>query len=281
MANLTEKSFWNDVHDGARSKGRGAGRPRALVKSALDEDFVQAVRSYREYVLWKTYYEPHMPRTPGAKVIEIGSAPGTHLVHIHQSFGLNPYGLEYAEVGAEANRKVFTDHNIPAGNVIEADFFSDVFLDQYRGSFDVVLSRGFIEHFDDVGKVVDRHVALLKPGGKLFIMIPNFTGLNALLCKAFDPELLTLHNLEIMEIERFRQLFDKPELTPIACSYLGTFNLSLLMSNQQNARKLILESLQRTVQPLLNASFALLFKEHGAESRWTSPYLIYVGAKRA
>jgi 2-polyprenyl-3-methyl-5-hydroxy-6-metoxy-1,4-benzoquinol methylase len=68
----------------------------------------------------------------GAKVVEVGSAPGEHLVRLKQRFGLTP-----------------------------------------REAFDVVLSGGFIEHFTDVAAIVQKHLQLLKPGGRLVVMIPN------------------------------------------------------------------------------------------------------------
>ena len=51
--------------------------------------------------------------------------------------------------------------------------------------FDVVMSRGFIEHFDEPSSVVDRHLDLLKPGGLLVVSIPNLRGVNGLLTRFF------------------------------------------------------------------------------------------------
>ena len=102
---------------------------------------------------------------PGAAVVEIGSAPGEHLVRLSETFGLVPYGIEYSAAGVEVNRAVFAARGLDPENVIQMDFFSDECLLSCRERFDVVVSRGFIEHFADAAQVVDRHLELLKPGG--------------------------------------------------------------------------------------------------------------------
>ena len=94
---------------------------------------------------------------------------------------------------------VFAEHGIPTENVIHADAFSEEFLSEYKGSFDMVMSLGFIEHFTDVEKAVGIHLELLKPGGTLVVEIPNLSGINRMVFRLFNRELLEMHNLRIMD----------------------------------------------------------------------------------
>ncbi|MEL7369134.1 MAG: class I SAM-dependent methyltransferase [Myxococcota bacterium] len=283
MEKLSDQEHWNDVHRGAERADAahywGARALKRRVARWLPDDFVSAVSNYREHVLWKHYYGPHMPRGGDKRVIEIGSAPGTHLVRLHQAFGLSPYGLEYSPNGAALNREMFERNGIPPAQVIEADFFSSPFLEAHEATFDAVVSRGFIEHFDDVADVVDRHVRLLKPGGTLAILIPNFGGwLNQRLCSFFCPEQLPMHNLTIMQPDAFGALFDRPDLVQLELGLVGRFDFGLV-STKSAAKKPLLKLLHKGVQPVLNLAYAQLpvgLLEGGGHSM----SFVYMGRRR-
>ena len=97
--------------------------------------------------------------------------------------------------------------------LLEADFIT------YKSpkKYDVVLSAGFIEHFLDTKHIISQHLDMLKPGGQLFISMPNFLGVNGLMQKSFDKENLAIHNLKAMDITH---------LTSI-CNELGVKNLQI------------------------------------------------------
>jgi 2-polyprenyl-3-methyl-5-hydroxy-6-metoxy-1,4-benzoquinol methylase len=71
---------------------------------------------------------------------------------------------------------VFKQNGFAADNVIHANFFSDEFIVGHRERFDVVISRGFIEHCEDAKSVIDRYGQLLNSGGYLKMSIPNVNG---------------------------------------------------------------------------------------------------------
>ena len=110
---------------------------------------------------WQVVYPQFLPENKHAKALEIGSAPGHFLVKLYQTFGYTPFGVEYSNSGVEITRKIFVENQLPPENVIHADFFSEQFLKKYQGYFDIVISRGFIEHFLNVDEVIDKHIELL------------------------------------------------------------------------------------------------------------------------
>jgi SAM-dependent methyltransferase len=158
------------------------------------------------------------------------------------------------------------------------DFFSDECLRLYRESFDVVVSRGFIEHFEDPARVVDRHLELLKPGGLLIITIPNLRGVNHALTHLFHRELLPMHNLKIMSKVAFLELFDTTRVRPLICAHVGTFSFYLFNVKPGSPLAPLLRACLK-LQPMLNVLFRLCLGDRGAENRFTSPQLIFIGTK--
>jgi SAM-dependent methyltransferase len=284
MQSLTRREHWDGVHAAegvelASSVEPGEGHwLRRRVKRLVGSRFREYMKNYDDHQLWTTIYPRLVPR-PGATVVEIGSAPGEHLVRLSETFGLVPFGIEYSACGIALNRALFVAHGLDPRNVIDVDFFSEDCLEACRGRFDMVVSRGFIEHFEQAADVVDRHLALLKPGGLLVVTIPNLCGVNLSLTRFFRRELLPMHNLEIMPKAAFSRLFDSEKVRPLACAYFGTFNF-YLFSVEKGSRLTPLLAVGTKVQPMLNVLFRVCLGDGGAENRFTSPQLVFAGIKR-
>ena len=138
---------------------------------------------------------PHV--RPGARVLELGCAPGKMLAWAAASLSAQVSGLDYSERGITWTRKLLETLKIPADLRCE-NVFATTFS---AGSFDVVYSFGLIEHFHDPRPIVRAHVALAKPGGSVVIGIPNYGGLYGWLQRRCDPENLAIHNLGIMNVD--------------------------------------------------------------------------------
>jgi SAM-dependent methyltransferase len=285
MKKLTSKAYWDDGYASkVRRQEASAGHPpfRERLKERIRRNTLlrrlQSLQgNYDHYLLWKVLYPRHLPSSPGFTAIEIGSAPGHHLLALHRQFGANPFGVEYAEHGAALNRNLFTANGIPPDHVFHTDFFADSFLDEHEGRFDVVLSRGFIEHFDDPASVVGRHIRLLRPGGTLIISIPRYRGVYWPWSFVFDRQALAAHNLKIMTLAPFRRLFERPELRIEQCGYFGTLSLYRFRTKIPVLRQIMLAVVQ--IQRLLNVIFRLVLGKRGAETRLFSPYLVCVATR--
>ena len=163
--------------------------------------------------------------------------------------------------------------------MIRADFLSDEIQEQYTGRFDIVISQGFIEHFDDVEDVIERHIDLLAQGGYLIVGIPNLRGANYSLQWIFNKELLSMHNIDIMGKREFLRLFDTERLSTLFCDYYGTFNFGLFISKGNSPLRFVLICC-KIFQLMLNVVFRVLFRTKGAESGLFSPYLLFIGVKK-
>lgn len=131
---------------------------------------------------------------PGMRVLEIGCAPGHTLAWVAQALKVEVAGLDYSIRGIDHARRLFDRLDIPGDLRCE-----DVFQASFQEStFDCVYSCGVIEHFDDPRQIVEIHVRLLKPGGSALITIPNLSGIYGRIQRYFDEDILSLHNLNIM-----------------------------------------------------------------------------------
>ena len=285
---LAEQDYWETYWRfksgdySARLVGKDSSAGPLGRVNFIDTVKAYAQENYHDYLFWNVVYKKFMPGGGKIKVLEIGSAPGYHLVRLNRVFGCVPYGVENSDRGVEINREVFRAHGIRPDNVIHEDFFSEKFQREYREYFDVIISRGFIEDFgdSDAAGVIEKHKNLLKPGGRLFAAIPNFKGINYIGLALFSRELLKEVNFNIMDMGNFRRIFDDKQWELLYCRYYGTFNCGDRFSPRKDIVMRSVLTLCNGVQKVLNVLFRVLLRDEGAETGIFSPYIVFVGAKR-
>ncbi len=284
MSRLTDQEYWEGVSQTAPAAAEESApsERKRLLKRLFGPRLMNMLSAYDDYLLWQGVFPHCLPQgAAGLSVVEIGSAPGNFLVRFARTLGADPYGVEYTSHGAARNRQVFAAAGYGRDNVIEADFFADAFLAANAGRFDIVVSRGFIEHFVDARAVVERHVALLKDGGLLLILIPNLRGIYGLWTRCFNPDQLPLHNLNLMKAESFRDACALPGLDVLRCGHFGTFSCWMFTAPAQARLTNRFIRLLHLVQRGLNLLMRVVFGRRGCESALFSPNLIFVARKMA
>ena len=196
----------------------------------------------------------------GDSVIEIGCAPAKWLVHLAERYGVRVAGIEYTEKGA-----AFSRANLEACGVEGTIHYADFFAFGAR-EHDLVVSLGFIEHFDELEDVFARHVAFVAPGGRLVLGVPNFRGLNRLLQRWSDPDYLALHNMRATAPELWRRLAREHGLTPIAVRHIGGPDPVIVRLHGGPAR----------VVAMAEARFRRLRVAERLDHPWFSSYLFMV-----
>jgi 2-polyprenyl-3-methyl-5-hydroxy-6-metoxy-1,4-benzoquinol methylase len=272
MKALTEKTFWEKRHEkGCHEYANSPARERgiSLWRLMISDYNLQAFLSL---------VARKIPPDPTREILEIGSAPGEMLLDIQERLGGIPYGVEYSEVGVDSNRQTFAQNGFPPQNVIHADFFSHEFLSKYIKKFGLVFSRGFIEHFStsEMENVINHHISLVKDGGYLLISIPNLTGFRGLMTRLFNNSLIPLHNLEIMRLGQYRQIFSRPDLETIFCDYLGVPDIEM-PTNRCNAAMRILQKLRHHVQLMIHFACYCVFRGKVTHNCVLSPDLVFIG----
>lgn len=286
---LTDQEYWEKGYKDTPPDNAAGGNRKSvyrhiadLAKKLLGKKVMLMAAPYDDYLLFDVVLKKCLGDVGnGASIIEIGCAPGSHVMKIAGAFDLTPYGVEYAPSGAKICKANFELRGYDPSNVHLADFLSEEFQSKHFGKYAVVVSRGFIEHFENPEDVVKAHLALLKPGGHLVVSIPNLRGIYWLWTYIFNKPQLPLHNLDIMRLPKFQKLFDTGELQGQWCGYIGTFSFWLFtVKNPGVILRFILRTLI-VIQMILNVVFRLIFKDKGLETSWFSPNLLYVGKKCA
>ncbi len=284
MKKLTEKDHWDSNYQESENFHEERHGPYkkllTFLKKHISQQTKEDMSSYGAHQVWSYFYPEYLPSLRDQPILEVGCAPGEVLIRFYEITGCIPYGVEYSDPGVDITRMNFAKHTLNPDNVIHSDFFSDTFLQSNANKYKVVLSGGFIEHFDNPKDVVSRHVDLAAPGGYVVISIPNLRGINRLLCLVLAPWLLPLHNLEIMRLNAFRELFADERLEPLLCRYYGSFSFDIIHDNSRpnSLRQRFVRLLLRAQLPL-NLLYRRAFGLEGADSGFTSPYLIYIGRK--
>ncbi len=236
--------------------------------------------SFAQDEFWNRLLPRHVPQDPNATVLEIGVAPGDEVLHFHRRFGHAPFGIEFSPAGAEAARRNFAANGIRTSNVIEGDLFDDALSARHESAFDVVFSRGFIEHFTNPAEVIGRHLRLAKPGGLVVISIPTLTGFHYLLTRALMPQQIAIHNRAIMRLKPFRQLFERADLETLFCGYQGGPNLLISYTPNPTGFRAALQWWTIKLQGLANvagwASGGRLLR-----GPFLNGSLLFIGRKRA
>lgn len=185
----------------------------------------------------RKWIENEIPNTKTASCIEIGCYPGKFL----SVFGEKGYELNgvdsFSEINSLANW--FKDKGYRLGNFYEADFFKFIPVAKY----DIVASFGFIEHFENLSEVLDRHLALLKPGGKVVIDVPNLNSpIYYFLYKLFEPKTLQNHVLSVMNLEAIKSVLEAKGCQINYAGYFGYFYFRFVTKHDsihQNIAKII------------------------------------------
>lgn len=115
---------------------------------------------------------------PAGRMLDIGCGLGGVLRVANAEFGYEPYGIDLSE------RWVQYCHHRGLKNVQEGRFEDIVYEDQ---SFDVVIMTNILEHVRDPRSTLRKVHGILKPGGIVFIQVPNanYLVLKARLLNAF------------------------------------------------------------------------------------------------
>jgi 2-polyprenyl-3-methyl-5-hydroxy-6-metoxy-1,4-benzoquinol methylase len=212
--------------------------------------------------------------TRGKKLIEIGCAQSVFLPYLAKYFGFDVSGLDRSELGCERARAILNREGV-TGAVYRGDLFSPppcLFQD-----FDVAISFGVVEHFEDTGKALGAIAKFLKREGRTMTSIPNLSGMLGSLQKFFDRSIYDVH--VPLDKEALAAAHGQAGLEILACEYFLPVSLDVLNIDRWPkglAYKITLHSfalLSRAVW-LLSDYLPLL-----RPNRWSSPYIICVAQK--
>jgi SAM-dependent methyltransferase len=202
--------------------------------------------------------------------IELGGFPGYYAVFLKKYLKLDVTLLDYFV------HQPVTNDLLKANGLSESDIHiieTDLFNHKETKQYDLVLSCGLIEHFNDTADIIQRHIDFVKPGGTLFITLPNFKAINGWFQKNFDRDNYDKHNISCMDPDLLASICKKAGLEVIQSKYFGHFSLWLENEKQRSAGvKLLKKSIWLT-----GKVFTKIFPFN---SRQLSPYIILEARKQ-
>lgn len=212
-------------------------------------------------------------RSGGGRLLEIGAARSRWLPYFSKRYGLEVCGLDYSEVGCEQARQVLRNEGV-VGEVYCSDFRSPPA--ELLGAFDVLVSFGVVEHFEDTSAVLESFAEYLKPGGLMITEIPHMLGFTGWLQRTVNRDIYDIHIP--LSAEQLGQAHAAAGLDVEACGYF-----LFLKANTVNAgrwergtfpwfwRKVLVSGFDR-----LNRALWVLEERFGdlPTNRLTSPYVV-------
>jgi 2-polyprenyl-3-methyl-5-hydroxy-6-metoxy-1,4-benzoquinol methylase len=140
---------------------------------------------------WHRYFRSILADVrPGMRLLEIGCAQSRWLPYFHRQFGLAVSGLDYSALGCAKAQAVLDAAGVE-GEIVCADLFEPP--SRLLGQFDVVISFGVVEHFNDTAACVAACARLAKPGGLVVTTIPNMRGSIGWLQRRLDHDVYVTH----------------------------------------------------------------------------------------
>ncbi|MBY0543712.1 MAG: class I SAM-dependent methyltransferase [Sphingobacteriaceae bacterium] len=202
--------------------------------------------------------------------IELGGFPGYYAVFLKKYLKLDVTLLDYF-VHQPITEQLLKANGLAANDIkiIETDLFKY----QPEQQYDLVLSCGLIEHFLDTEDIIKRHIAFLKPGGTLFITLPNFKSVNGWFQKKFDKENYDKHNIDCMDPALLAEICENAGLKEVKSAYFGNFSIWL---ENEKQRPLLL----RLFKKIIWLKGKVLTKIIPFESKVLSPYIILTAKKK-
>lgn len=232
--------------------------------------------SFKPYFVNKTEFsdvmEKLLPNNSNWTCVEVGAYPGKNLVYVAKHFGYKPIAIEYSQYVNHIS-EMMEYNGISNYEILNIDFFN--LKDRV---FDVVMSFGFIEHFDNYELVFKKHVNHIKPGGYLVMSVPFLGGLQGLLRRITytDKQLAKIwssHNHNVMQLSKLKALASVAGLDICYLNYTMKGNIWIKPKSDSLRKEYVW--LVRLFILLSKTIFALL-----PSNRFWSPMLLLIARRK-
>jgi 2-polyprenyl-3-methyl-5-hydroxy-6-metoxy-1,4-benzoquinol methylase len=174
----------------------------------------------RFHQLFMTWFETS--EAPSMRLLEVGCAKSSWLPYFAKEFGFSVCGIDYSPNGCQMAREVLQANGVDA-EIVCANFFSPPA--KMLGTFDVVVSFGVVEHFDDTASCLRAVSLFLRPGGLLITNIPNMVGWIGSIQKLVNKPVYDIHQL--IDPARLREAHESAGLNILECDYFVCTNFGV------------------------------------------------------
>ncbi|NEU10328.1 methyltransferase domain-containing protein [Flavihumibacter sp. R14] len=202
--------------------------------------------------------------------IELGGFPGYYTIFLKKYFGVESTLFDYF-VHPEILHSVLDKNGLSEKDISIIE--SDLFEYEPEKQYDLVLSCGLIEHFEDTRDIIARHLRFLKPGGTLFITLPNFRSVNGWVQKTFDKENYLKHNINCMDPVLLEGILKDLNLEVRKAGYWGRYSVWLENKKEKSA---LVKAFIKTIWLAGKIATKIIPVESGS----LSPYIVLEAKKK-
>lgn len=208
MEKLTDKIYWEGIYNQRKTQ------------QSLNVD---GLINYPNRLILNRLLEISMENK---QILEIGAGDSAWLPYLAKKFPSSRFvGIDYSESGCALLSERARMANA-AVEVVHEDLF--IKNSQLHGLFDVVISFGVVEHFDNLCHIFAAKKNYLKSGGAMFTLIPNMAGVMGALARTWNRKVYNKHNPH--DWGSFLAGHQQAGLNVISGGYLGSTNFGVLSS---------------------------------------------------
>lgn len=256
---LSEKSYWDAILSAAKLPLR--------VK----------MKQYSPWLI-NTFFSETLKTTNYRTLLEAGAGSSAWLPFLASEYGLRVSGLDYSEEGCRICEENLKMQGINYDEVICTDIFKWTGTKKY----DIIISLGLIEHFDNPVEILQIFGQHLQKGGTVITVVPNLIGFSGWLTKVFIPDVYKIHKR--ISKEDLRTMHQNSGFKILRNDYTGFFYPMIIPWNVKDKGLFFRNKtfLRRITLKLLELSNAFLTKilrglKVRPSSRIFSPFIICVG----
>jgi 2-polyprenyl-3-methyl-5-hydroxy-6-metoxy-1,4-benzoquinol methylase len=200
---------------------------------------------------------------------EIGCAMSSYLLFFNDYFGYKINGFDYEKHSVEKTKYVYEKMGYTC-NI----FYHDVFDDYNGEKFDILTSFGVFEHFENLENSISHTRKYLKNKGIIITLIPNMNGIVGFLQKKFNKKVYDIHIPYIKE--DILKAHEQNNYKTLFCDYYGLYQFGVV-----NINGIKYENFYRKIFSIPGKPFYYFNKllKVRLDSKYISPYIIYIGKK--
>ena len=144
--------------------------------NAIANEFLAEDRAIEQIELFKSEINKFESADfKGKKLLEIGAGVGTFLITARTKYGINAFGIEPSKDEFspfnEVSLALLEEYNLPKDIVVCSTAENIPFE---NNSFDLIYSTNVLEHVQNPKLVIKESIRVLKPGGFLQFVVPNY-----------------------------------------------------------------------------------------------------------
>ncbi|MEW6001834.1 MAG: methyltransferase domain-containing protein [Nitrospirota bacterium] len=220
---------------------------------------------------WLYVIEPFLREYEGKTFMELGCSPGHASALICSRIRFIPYGIDFSP-----RAHLYKENLAKIGQNDATLIISDIRDFKSNDNFDVVCSFGLIEHFRDPTEMMFHHDRLVRTGGLIIMVIPNFRYIQWLYHFLFDRKDLSIHNTRMMNLNTFTDFSEKMNHEILYLDYVGRFRL---WNVDITGTKVIVYGRRMLSRIVREFSNRILSKVFAANSKYYAPWIVYIGKK--